>query len=95
MLLRIVIAMQPEPDRPSPPGCSTDQEATAPKTSAMATPIIVVLRLSLRTGGDGGRSEQARAHIPMLSGLMPKFRFPQSSLVYFQTVFAAITPRCW
>ena len=28
----------------------------------------------------------------MLNGLMPKFRFPESSLVYFQFVFAAITP---
>jgi Amt family ammonium transporter len=40
----------------------------------------------------GASSEQAQAHIPMLDGLMPKFRFPQSSLVYFQFVFAAITP---
>lgn len=39
-------------------------------------------------------SEQAQANIPLLSGigLMPKFRFPQASLVYFQFVFAAITP---
>lgn len=37
-------------------------------------------------------SEQARANIPLLKGLMPDFRFPQSSLVYFQFVFAAITP---
>lgn len=38
--------------------------------------------------------EQARARIPLVSGLglMPRFRFPQSSLVYFQFVFAAITP---
>src|SRR5260221_10616412 len=28
----------------------------------------------------------------MLNGLMPKFRFPEGSLVYFQFVFAAITP---
>ncbi len=40
----------------------------------------------------GASSEQARAHIPLLNGLMPKFRFPESSLVYFQFVFAAITP---
>ena len=40
----------------------------------------------------GASGEQAQAHIPMLNGLMPKFRFPQSSLVYFQFVFAAITP---
>jgi Amt family ammonium transporter len=40
----------------------------------------------------GTASEQGRASIPMLNGLMPKFRFPQSSLVYFQFVFAAITP---
>jgi Amt family ammonium transporter len=39
-------------------------------------------------------SEQARAGIPLLSGTgaMPQFRFPQSSLIYFQFVFAAITP---
>ena len=37
-------------------------------------------------------AEQARASIPLLNGLMPPFRFPQASLVYFQFVFAAITP---
>jgi len=38
--------------------------------------------------------EQAQANIPLLSGIgaMPAFRFPQASLVYFQFVFAAITP---
>jgi Amt family ammonium transporter len=36
--------------------------------------------------------EQAQASIPMLKGLMPNLRFPQGSLVYFQFVFAAITP---
>lgn len=38
--------------------------------------------------------EQARANIPLVSGVgsMPPFRFPQASLVYFQFVFAAITP---
>lgn len=38
--------------------------------------------------------EEARANIPLVSGTggMPKFRFPNSSLVYFQFVFAAITP---
>ena len=40
----------------------------------------------------GASGEQAQAHIPLLNGLMPKFRIPQSSLVYFQFVFAAITP---
>jgi ammonium transporter, Amt family len=42
--------------------------------------------------GQGG--EQNIAHIPLVSGTggMPKFRIPQSSLVYFQFVFAAITP---
>jgi len=40
----------------------------------------------------GATGEQGRASIPLLNGLMPKFRFPQSSLVYFQFVFAAITP---
>jgi Amt family ammonium transporter len=36
--------------------------------------------------------ETSRADIPLLNGLMPKFEFPQSSLIYFQFVFAAITP---
>jgi len=36
--------------------------------------------------------EQGRANIPLLNGLAPNFRFPESSLVYFQFVFAAITP---
>jgi Amt family ammonium transporter len=40
----------------------------------------------------GAGAEQARAVIPSLVGLMPKFRFSQTSLVYFQFVFAAITP---
>ncbi|HEY5479427.1 MAG TPA: ammonium transporter [Gaiellaceae bacterium] len=40
----------------------------------------------------GHTGEQARANIPLLNGAMPQFRFPQSSLVYFQFVFAAITP---
>ena len=40
----------------------------------------------------GAAGEQAQANIPSLNGLMPKFRFPQGSLVYFQFVFAAITP---
>jgi Amt family ammonium transporter len=36
--------------------------------------------------------EQGRANIPLISGAAPNFRFPESSLVYFQLVFAAITP---
>jgi Amt family ammonium transporter len=42
----------------------------------------------------GHGMEQNKANIPLLSGagLMPQFRFPLSSLVYFQFVFAAITP---
>src|SRR5438067_2917134 len=42
----------------------------------------------------GHGMEQNQANIPLLSGagLMPQFRFPQSTLVYFQFVFAAITP---
>jgi hypothetical protein len=40
----------------------------------------------------GHLGEQGQAHIPLLDGAMPKFRFPQSTLVYFQFVFAAITP---
>jgi Amt family ammonium transporter len=38
----------------------------------------------------GASGLQAQAHIPLVSG--PAFRFPQGSLVYFQFVFAAITP---
>ncbi len=39
-------------------------------------------------------AEQGQAHIPLVSGIgaMPLFRFPQAALVYFQFVFAAITP---
>ena len=40
----------------------------------------------------GHTAEQGRASIPLLDGLMPNFRFPTSSLAYFQFVFAAITP---
>jgi Amt family ammonium transporter len=40
----------------------------------------------------GQAAEQGQANIPLLDGLMPKFRFPEGSLVYFQFVFAAITP---
>ena len=40
----------------------------------------------------GHAAEQGQANIPLLTGLMPSFRIPQSSLVYFQFVFAAITP---
>ncbi len=36
--------------------------------------------------------EQGRANIPLISGGAPNFRFPESSLAYFQFVFAAITP---
>ena len=37
-------------------------------------------------------AEEGQASVPLLTGLMPSFRFPESSLVYFQFVFAAITP---
>ncbi|MDA8319180.1 MAG: ammonium transporter [Actinomycetota bacterium] len=40
----------------------------------------------------GSAGEQARASIPLLNGAMPGFRFPASTLAYFQFVFAAITP---
>src|SRR5262245_30020409 len=42
----------------------------------------------------GAGSEQNQGNIPLVSGagLMPHFRFPQAALVYFQFVFAAITP---
>jgi Amt family ammonium transporter len=42
----------------------------------------------------GALSEQGQANIPLVSGagLMPRFHFSQSALVYFQFVFAAITP---
>jgi ammonium transporter, Amt family len=40
----------------------------------------------------GHAAEQGQANIPLLTGLMPSFKIPQSSLVYFQFVFAAITP---
>src|SRR6201995_1614850 len=40
----------------------------------------------------GHNALQGQADVPLLDGLMPKFRFPQGSLVYFQFVFAGITP---
>jgi ammonium transporter, Amt family len=40
----------------------------------------------------GASGLQGRANIPLIDGLGPNFRFPQGSLVYFQFVFAAITP---
>jgi Amt family ammonium transporter len=40
----------------------------------------------------GHAQEQGQANVPLLSGGMPSFRFPMSSLAYFQFVFAAITP---
>jgi Amt family ammonium transporter len=40
----------------------------------------------------GAAAETGQANIPLLDGLMPAFRFPESSLAYFQFVFAAITP---
>ena len=40
----------------------------------------------------GHAEEQGRATVPLLSGGMPNFRFPMTSLAYFQFVFAAITP---
>jgi Amt family ammonium transporter len=39
-----------------------------------------------------GRATQDQAQIPLLNGSMPAFRFPQSTLAYFQFVFAGITP---
>jgi Amt family ammonium transporter len=40
----------------------------------------------------GAVSEMGRARVPLLAGGMPAFRFPGSTLVYFQFAFAAITP---
>ncbi|MCV7226038.1 ammonium transporter [Mycolicibacterium komossense] len=39
-----------------------------------------------------GTANQGQAIIPLLDGAMPKFRFSESTLAYFQFVFAAITP---
>ena len=39
-----------------------------------------------------GTSNQQQAVIPLLDGTMPKFRFSETTLAYFQFVFAAITP---
>jgi len=39
-----------------------------------------------------GADNQHQAVIPLLDGAMPKFRFPETTLAYFQFVFAAITP---
>ena len=37
-------------------------------------------------------NNQQIAWIPLLDGTMPSFRFPETTLAYFQFVFAAITP---
>jgi Amt family ammonium transporter len=37
-------------------------------------------------------NNQEQAVIPLLDGAMPKFRFSETTLAYFQFVFAAITP---
>jgi Amt family ammonium transporter len=37
-------------------------------------------------------SLEGQAHIPLLDGAMPDFRYPKSSLAYFHFAFAAITP---
>ncbi len=55
-------------------------------------PGILSSFVGMPAAATGHVAEQARAHIPLLNGVMPKFREPQSSLVYFQFVFAAITP---
>jgi Amt family ammonium transporter len=39
-----------------------------------------------------GADNQHQAVIPLLDGLMPKFRFSETTLAYFQFVFAGITP---
>jgi Amt family ammonium transporter len=39
-----------------------------------------------------GAANQEQAIIPLLDGSMPKFRFSETTLAYFQFVFAAITP---
>jgi Amt family ammonium transporter len=40
----------------------------------------------------GHSALQGQANIPLLNGLMPSFRIPAGSVIYFQFVFAAITP---
>ncbi len=40
----------------------------------------------------GHNALQGQANIPLLNGLMPNFRIPAGSVIYFQFVFAAITP---
>jgi ammonium transporter, Amt family len=40
----------------------------------------------------GANALEGQANIPLLNGLMPSFKLPQSSVAYFQFVFAAITP---
>ncbi|QIS14860.1 ammonium transporter [Nocardia arthritidis] len=39
-----------------------------------------------------GSGNQNQAVIPLLNGTMPKFRFSETTLAYFQFVFAGITP---
>jgi Amt family ammonium transporter len=61
------------------------------KTTASGNPsgFVGLPRVSL------GAGQEAQAHVPLLSGLMPNFNFSESALFYFQFVFAAITPLLW
>jgi Amt family ammonium transporter len=64
-------------------------------TTAHAAKGQSLLRDFVGTPGSelGHMAEQGQAAIPLLGNAPgPAFRFPQSSLVYFQFVFAAITP---
>ena len=60
-------------------------------TMGFGTPLIGTFIGDPRTvlGHD---ALQGQANIPLLNGLMPRFRIPSSSVIYFQFVFAAITP---
>src|SRR5207245_9355736 len=40
----------------------------------------------------GHSALQGQANIPLLNGLMPNFRIPSGSVIYFQFLFTSITP---
>jgi Amt family ammonium transporter len=58
---------------------------------AFGTPLVSTFIGDPRTVL-GHSALQGQANIPLLNGLMPNFRIPAGSVIYFQFVFAAITP---
>src|ERR1700683_3694256 len=64
-----------------------DMSFGSPLHVAGAAPTLVAIPHPVA----GASDLEQQASIPLLSGLIPALRFPMSSLVYFQFVFATIT----